>query len=290
LSDSVDEKEWLTIITSDKGRFHLGVKEVLGYKDLIFLFFKRDFTSVYKQTILGPAWFLIQPIITSIIYGFVFGNLAGLSTEGVPQYIFYFSGIIVWSFFRDILSKNSNTFGSNIVLFGKVYFPRLTVPASTILSKFLTLGIQIFIFIIFYSYFALNGMVVSLHWSLLLFPILMLQVALLATGIGLVITSMTTKYRDIRFLISFGMQLWMYATPIAYPLSEISQRVDEPFIQWVFKVNPMTFPVECFRFMVFQSNTIDPLSAAISIGLTFFFLLWGISNFNKVQKDFMDKI
>ncbi|ADK83340.1 ABC transporter permease [Sediminispirochaeta smaragdinae] len=289
MSSDVATEQWTTIITSEKKRFHLGLKELFNYRDLVWLFFKRDFTALYKQTILGLAWYIIQPLFTTIVFSFVFGNLAGLGTENVPSYLFYLSGIILWRFFADSLQKTSNTFLTNANLFGKVYFPRLSAPVSMVMSNIVALGIQLFLFILFYVYYLFLGMKPSLHWSFALFPVLILHIALLGTGLGLMVTSMTTKYRDLKFLVTFGLQLWMYATPIAYPLSEILEKFPK-YIEWLFILNPIAFPIELFRFMLFKSNSLNWIQGGISIGMTLLFFLWGVASFNRVQQNFMDRI
>ena len=284
-----NDKQWTTIISSKKKRLNLGFKDLIEYKDLIYLFFKRDFTALYKQTVLGPVWYLIQPLFTTVVFAFIFGNLAGMGTEGTPSYLFYLSGIILWRLFSDTLSKTSKTFIANQGIFGKVYFPRLTSPVSAIGANLVAFGIQLLLLVLIFIYYIFNGLSISLSWAILLAPLVILQVCMLSLGIGLIITSVTTKYRDLQFVVGFIMQLWMYATPVAYPLSELMGKVSSS-ISWFFWINPIAFPIELFRFMLFQNNQLNWMQGLVSIIITFVSFIWGISIFNKVERDFMDRI
>jgi lipopolysaccharide transport system permease protein len=283
------EPEWTTVITSKSKRFHLGLKDLIEYRYLMFLFFKRDFTAMYKQTVLGPAWYLIQPLFTTVVFAFIFGNLAGMGTDGIPPYLFYLSGIVLWRLFAETMTKSSRTFTVNMGLFGKVYFPRLTAPISGLGSNIVAFFIQMILLIGIYIFYLFKGMDVNLSWSFALFPLIVLQMCLLGLGFGLIITSMTTKYRDLQFVVGFIVQLWMYATPVAYPLSELSGKVSDS-ISWIFWVNPVSFPIELFRYMIFQSNTLNWNHGFVSFGITLILFIWGITNFNRVERDFMDRI
>ncbi len=285
------DKSDQTMVISPKTKiFYLGVRELIEYKSLIFLFFKRNFVTVYKQTILGPLWHLIKPFFTIIVYNFIFGRLAGLGTDTIPPYLFYLSGTILWTFFAQSLKNSSRTFLDNAYIFGKIYFPRLTVTLAQVLSQLVNLATQFSLFIVLYLFYVFRGMEVNLHWSLIFLPFLLLHLALFATGVGLLISSLTTKYRDLNFLVDFGMQLWMYATPVVYPLSEVLKRVDSPLLASFVLFNPVSFPIEVFRFMFFQTNEINWLYGSFSIGITLLISILGIGMFHRVERSFMDRI
>lgn len=275
-----------THITSKHKLFDLKLKEVWKYKDLIWLFTKRSFVVQYKQTILGPAWLFINPIITSLIYAFVFNGIAGIGTDGVPGILFYLSGTAIWNVFANCLTGNASTFTANADVFGKVYFPRLTTPISNVISSFIQFLIQFFMVLCFLLFFLITGQVTPNWWAFLLIPIVLVHLGFLGMGIGIIISSMTTKYRDLSVLVGFGVQLWMYATPIVYPLS----RLGDGIFKNILLINPVTTPIEVFRYAVIGKGTIEPLFLIVSLIITLLVLVLGIMVFNKVERNFMDTV
>lgn len=273
-------------ISSKHKWFDLKLKEVWHYRDLIWLFTKRSFTITYKQTVLGPAWLFLNPIITSLIYAFVFGGIAGIGTDGVPQILFYLSGTAIWTYFASALTKNANTFTANAGIFGKVYFPRLTTPISNVLSSIIQFAIQFLMVITFLLFFVITGDVSPNWWAFSLIPIVLIHLGLMGMGLGIIISSMTTKYRDLSVLVGFGVSLWMYATPVVYPLSTLG----EGWMKTVLLINPVTMPIEIFRYAVIGKGTIQPMYLAISWAFTIFVILLGIVIFNKVERNFMDTV
>lgn len=285
LNENVSQK-YHTHITSEHKWFDLKLKEVWKYKDLIWLFTKRSFVVTYKQTILGPAWLVLNPIISSLIYAFVFGGIAGMSTDGVPPMAFYLTGTAVWTFFSTCVTNNATTFTANASVFGKVYFPRLTTPISNVLSSIVQFLIQFGVGMCFVVYFALNGQVSPNWWAFSLIPIVLIHLGMMGMGFGIIISSLTTKYRDLSILVTFGIQLWMYATPIVYPLSQL----DGNPLRTIIMLNPVTMPVEVMRYAVIGKGTIDYLFLAISWIVTIVVLVFGIMVFNKVERTFMDTV
>lgn len=284
----MSDKNWDLIIQNKSSLFRLDLHEVWRYRDLLRMYVKRDIITFYKQTILGPMWFFIQPIMTTIMFMFVFGGIAGISTDGVPQAVFYLAGLVCWNYFADCLTKCSDTFNANQQIFGKVYFPRLIVPFSIVISNMVKMGIQLVLFLVVYAYYFIVLGTFEINWTIVLFPVLLLMLASLGLGFGLVISSLTTKYRDLRFLITFGVQLWMYATPVIYPLSVMKQNYPDKI--WVIVANPLTAIIETFKYGftgvgVFEWNYLL-YSFVVSIAV----LLLGIIVFNRVQKNFMDVI
>lgn len=282
------EKQWDFIIENKSNPFNLDLKEVWKYKDLLVMYVKRDIVTFYKQTILGPLWFIIQPVFTTIMFIFVFGGIAGISTDGVPQAVFYLAGLVCWNYFQDCLTKCADTFNANQQIFGKVYFPRLVVPISIVVSNLIKLGIQFILFlaVYLYYYFSLNSF--NINATIFLFPLLIIMLGCLGLGLGLIISSMTTKYRDLRFLISFGVQLWMYATPIIYPLSVMKARYAK--YMWIIVANPLTSILETFKYGFTGVGIFNWLYLIYSFVFTVIILLLGIIVFNRVQKNFMDVI
>jgi lipopolysaccharide transport system permease protein len=276
---------WTSTIKPKTGWFEIDLRELWRCRELIGLFVRRDFVAFYKQTILGPIWFLIQPVLTTVVFTVVFGNIAKISTDGLPHVLFYYSGTIVWSYFAQNLQKTSDTFVANANLFGKVYFPRLTVPISITITNLLTFAIQFSVFVVLLGYFALVGTPIRLSWYALTLPLLLLQMAALGLGTGIIISALTTKYRDLRFLVGFGVQLWMYATPVVYPLSTIPIRW-----RWVFTANPVAPVVENFRFAFLGVGGVSLVHTLVSLAVTLFILLAGILLFNRVEKTFMDTV
>jgi lipopolysaccharide transport system permease protein len=282
---SLEEKQWDLIIKPQRGLFSLPIAELIKYKDLISLFVRRDFVSAYKQTILGPLWYLIQPLLTTITFTVIFGNIAKLPTDGLPQFLFYMSGTVIWTYFSDCLTKTSNTFVNNSQLFGKVYFPRLAVPISILFSNLITFGIQFAFFLFFIAYFALRGTELHPNLWILFSPVLILMMAGLGFGLGILISAMTTKYRDLRFLVQFGVTLLMYATPVIYPVSSIPVRY-----QMFIKANPMTPIVETFRYAFLGAGTINPLDLIYSFVFMVLVVIIGSVVFNRVEATFMDMV
>lgn len=278
-------KNGYTEITPNNRLLNLNLRELIAYKDLIYMYVKRDIVTMYKQTILGPLWFVIQPILTTVMFMFVFGNLAGISTDGIPGPLFYFAGIILWNYFADCLNKTSGTFTTNQNVFGKVYFPRLVVPISVTISNLVKFFIQFAIFIIIYIVYSFKGVGIAPNWYALLFPLLVVMSAGLALGFGIIFSSMTTKYRDLTFLLQFGVQLWMYATPVIYPLSTMP--ADK---QWIFQLNPMTSIIETFKYGAIGNGVFSWSWLLYSLIFMAITLLLGTIIFNKVEKDFMDTV
>ena len=286
------EQEWTTVIKPKNKLFQVNLKEIWNYRDLLTLFVKRDIKVQYKQTILGPLWWLIQPAFTVIMYMVVFGGIAGIPTDGVPQPLFYLAGICMWQYFADCLNKTSNTFVSNAGVFGKVYFPRLISPLSNVISNLVRLGIQLFLFLLVYVYYLISGVSVSPNVYLLLFPILVVMLAGISLGFGILFSSMTTKYRDLQILLTFFVQLWMYATPVVYPLSQVKGKmmmgVD---VYNVMCLNPLTAIVETFKYSALGAGEFIGWGwLAYSFCFMILLLLSGIVIFNRVQKSFMDTV
>ena len=277
---------WDMIIEPQRSLLDLRLGELWRYQDLVMLFVRRDFVSVYKQTILGPLWYLIQPFLTTLTFTVIFGNIAGLPTDGLPQFLFYMSGTVVWSYFANCLTKTSETFVQNANLFGKVYFPRLAVPISLLFSNLITFLIQFAMFLVFVLYFALRGTDIQLNWLwIALSPMLILMMAGLGLGFGIIISSLTTKYRDLRFLVQFGVQLLMYATPVIYPVSSIPER-----FQWIILANPMTPIIEGFRYAFLGAGTVDTVHLLYSFGFMLVVVILGSIIFNRVEQTFMDMV
>jgi lipopolysaccharide transport system permease protein len=278
-------KEWDLVIEPQSSLFELHLKDVWRYRDLLWLFVKRDFVSFYKQTILGPLWFFIQPLFTTIIFTFVFGNLADLSTDGLPQPLFYMAGITAWNYFADCLTKTSTVFRDNAQIFGKVYFPRLIMPLSIVVSNLVRFGVQTLLFFMMIGYYAFTGAAFHSNSFVLLFPILVLLMALLGLGLGLIITALTTKYRDLAFLITFGVQLMMYATTVIYPLSAAPANY-----KWLVELNPMTGIIEAFRYGFLGQGVLTWQSLGYSVIVTLVSLVLGVIIFNKTEKTFVDTV
>ena len=276
---------WTTVIKPKASLFDIDFKELISYKDLIQMFVKRDIVTQYKQTILGPVWLFINPILTTIMYMVVFGGIAGISTDGLPQPLFYLAGICLWNYFSSCLYQTSNTFVANEYIFGKVYFPRLIMPISAVISCLIKLVIQLSLFIAVYAYYIIQGFPVAPNIYILLTPVLIIMLAGLSLGFGIITSSMTTKYKDLSILFGFIVQLWMYATPIIYPMSELS-----PNRQWIAAINPVTSIVETFKFAVLGQGTFNWVHLGYSFGFMCVVLAFGIVVFNKVQRSFMDTV
>ena len=275
-----------THISSKHRLLDLNLKEVWQYRDLITLFTRRTFVLTYKQTVLGPAWIFLNPLISSIIYAFVFGGIAGIGTDGVPQILFYLCSNAIWIFFSTSVTKNAQTFTANANVFGKVYFPRLAVPISNVLASIIQFCVQMILVLVFLAYYVICGQVHP-HWEAwLLIPVVLLHLGLLGLGCGIIISSLTTKYRDLAILVTFGVQLWMYATPIVYPMSQLG----DGWMKTVLMINPVTAPVEVFRYAILGQGTIMPQYLALSWAITIAVVVVGVMIFNKVEKTFMDTV
>jgi lipopolysaccharide transport system permease protein len=279
------EEDWRTVIRPPSGWFNIDLAELWQYRDLISLFVKRDFVSIYKQTVLGPLWFVLQPLFTSLVYTVIFGIFARISTDGVPFLLFYLSGILIWTYFGSCLNRASDTFAANAAIFGKVYFPRLTAPISGIITNLFTFLAQFVLFLAFLAYFRFGGAAVKPNVFVLLLPFLLLQLAVLGMGLGLIVASVTVKFRDLQFFISFAMQLWMYATPIFYPISAIPPRW-----QWVLTLNPVASAVTTFRNGFLGCDAINVRHLLLSSGISAMTLLIGVILFNRTSKTFIDTI
>lgn len=279
------EKKSISTITPKKKLFDVNIDELYRFRDLLFLFVKRDFVSVYKQTVLGPLWFFIQPILTTIIFTFVFGRVAGLPTDGIPQSLFYLAGITCWNYFADCLTKTSSTFIDNQNIFGKVYFPRLITPLSIVISSLIKFGIQFLLFLIYLSYELFNNSVIQPNLTILFIPFLIILMGLLGLGLGMIISSLTTKYKDLRFLIQFGIQLWMYITPVIYPLSSLSGKT-----KTIALLNPMTSIIETFKFAFLGSGDFNTMYLIYTTTITLIILIIGVLIFNRTEQNFMDTV
>ena len=279
-------KDWSLIIRPHEKLWKLNLREVWAYRDLVELFVKRNIVVQYKQTILGPLWYLIQPILTVIMNMVVFGGIAHMSTDGVPQALFYMAGNVCWFYFSDCLNQTSSTFVTNQAMFGKVYFPRMVVPISTVISNLLRFGIQVLLFVVFYLYFWVGGSDVAPNWTLVLLPLLIVMLAGLGLGFGILVSSLTTKYRDLTILFTFIVQLWMYATPIVYPISMVTNET----LRTIIMLNPMTAVVEAFKYATLGQGYFSWGALGYSFAFMSVLLLWGTVVFNKVQRSFMDTV
>lgn len=286
--NNLADENWDIEITASNNLFDLKLKDVWHYRDLLILLVRRDFVSFYKQTILGPIWFFIQPLFTTVIYTFVFGSLASIPTDGLPQPLFYLAGITAWNYFADCLTKTSTVFTANAGLFGKVYFPRLIVPLSIVVSNLIRFGVQMLLFFVMMIVYWSRGASFHPNAYLLLFPFLLVLMAMLGLGLGMIISAMTTKYRDLSFLITFGIQLMMYLTTVIYPLSVVEGKY--PRYAWLVKYNPMTSIIEAFRYGFLGQGTFTLLSLGITTAITIIILLMGILVFNRVERTFIDTV
>ena len=286
----MEKDNFTTVIQSKNGWFDIHLGELFQYKDLIFLFVKRNFVSQYKQTILGPAWAVIQPLLTTVVFTLVFGGIAGLAAEGVPSFIFYLSGTILWTYFSSCLAQTANTFITNSAILGKVYFPRMVMPISTVASNLISLAIQYVFMLIFLVYYVISNQGVSPSISVLLTPLIVLQLALLSLGCGIIISALTTKYRDLAMLVTFGTQLWMYASPIAYDMFSLTAFAPGGKWHTLYMCNPITPIVNVFRYAYLGIGTIEWEYYGLSWLTTLVLLLVGIILFSHVEKTFMDTV
>ena len=279
-------KEWDLIIEPHTSVFHLSYRDLWRYRDLLFLLVKRDFISFYKQTILGPLWFFLQPLFTTLIYVIIFSKLAGIKTDELPPPLFYMVGIVAWNYFAECLTKTSTIFRDNASMFGKVYFPRLIMPLSIVLSNLVKFGVQLILLLfVFLFYIIFKDFSPDINIYILFFPVAVLMMACLGLAMGLIISALTTKYRDLSFLVSFGVQLMMYATPVIYPLSIVSDKY-----KWLVSINPMTGIFEAIRFGLLGRGTFDWTLIGYSAAVTVILLVAGILVFNKVEKNFVDTV
>jgi len=282
----VADSYWTRIIGSGRSPFHFDVGELWSYRDLTLLFVRRDFIAQYKQTILGPLWFFLQPLFTTFVFTIVFGRIAKIPTDGIPDFLFYLSGVVCWSYFSVCLTETSDTFFKNAGIFGKVYFPRLCVPLGIVISNVFKFAIQFALFVAVLAYTRWHGAsVVPSLYGVVLLPVLVIQMALVALGCGILVSALTTKYRDLSLVVQFGVQLWMYATPVVYPLSQIPERY-----RLLFSVNPMTNVIEGFRWAFLGTPSPEIGQVAVSLLVTAGVLLTGLALFNRVEKTFMDTI
>lgn len=285
MAEEKEQEKWTTVIKPTTGLFEIDFQELIRYKDLLWMFVKRNVVTQYKQTILGPIWFFVNPALTTLIYMVVFGGIAGLSTDGLPQSLFYLSGVCLWNYFSTCVNQTSSTFITNQQIFGKVYFPRLIVPISTVISSLFTLLMQILLFVIFYIYFVVKGVSVAPNIYILLVPVFVIMIAGLALGFGIIISSMTTKYRDLSILFTFVVQLWMYVTPVILPVSAIPVNY-----QWIAAINPLTSIFEAFKYATMGVGVFNWWQLGYSFIFMCAVLLIGIVIFNKIQKSFMDTV
>lgn len=280
--------DWLFEITPKNKFFSLNLKEVWQYRDLLFLFVKRDVVTVYKQTVLGPLWYLIQPLFTSVTFTIIFNTVAGIDTGTVPPFLFNLAGITVWNYFTACLTGTSNTFGSNAGIFGKVYFPRIIVPLSIVISNLIKFGIQFLIFILFYIFYALKGAAVGLNGSVVFFPFLIVMMGVLGLGLGMFISSLVTKYRDFSNLIGFGVQLLMYLSAVMYPMALIKEKL--PTYGWLVQYNPLAYVIETARYMLLNVGQISFWGLGYTFVVTVVVFLVGVLIFNKTEKSFIDTV
>lgn len=284
-----EKDHWDIIIKPRGSNFSLNFKEVWRYRDLITMYIRRDIVTMYKQTVLGPIWYIIQPLFTALMYMFVFGGIAKIPTDGLPQMLFYLSGILCWSYFSECLGRSSGTFAANAGVFSKVYFPRLVVPISGLISNLLKFAIQVALFLGVYAYYYFyKGIDIQPNIYILLFPLLILMSAGMGFGFGIIISSMTTKYRDLNILFGFIMQLWMYATPIIYPLSAIPEKVQN--FKWIVELNPMTSIVETMRYSSMGEGAFSWGAIGYSFIVTIVVVIIGSWIFNKVERSFIDVV
>jgi len=280
-----NEENWDLVIRPKSKWYDLQLSEIWRYKDLLFLFVRRDFVAVYKQTVLGPIWFFIQPIITALTFTVIFGNLAKISTDGLPQILFYMCGVTLWTYFSDTLTKTADTFSANSHIFGKVYFPRMIAPLSVVMSNLIKLGVQFLLFIVIWTFYLATSNSVHPTSALALVPILIVMIGFLGLSFGVIISSLTTKYRDLKFLVAFGVQLMMYASPIVYPLSIVPEKY-----KWVIRANPVTSIIEAFKYAFLGTGEFNWLYLGYSFIVTVVLFILGLIIFHRIEKSFMDNV
>ena len=280
--------DWLFEITPKNKFFTLNLKEVWQYRDLLLLFVKRDVITVYKQTVLGPLWYLIQPLFTSVTFTIIFNNVAGINTGTIPPFLFNLAGITVWNYFTACLTGTSDTFKANAAIFGKVYFPRIITPLSVVISNLVKFGIQFFIFVAFYAFYYFKGSSLTINGSLLLFPVLIALMGVLGLGLGMLISSMVTKYRDFSHLITFGIQLLMYLSAVMYPMKLIKDKL--PTYGWLVEYNPLAYIIETARYMLLNVGEVSVLGLSYTLIVTITVFFIGLLIFNKTEKSFIDTV
>lgn len=282
-----NKQDWDLVIRAERSWFNLKLKEIWDYRDLLWILVKKEYKTYYKQTVLGPLWFIIQPLITMVVFAFIFNNLAKIETNGIPPYLFYLSGIIAWNYFSDCLTLTSSIFTSNSNLFGKVYFPRIIVPLSKVISGLIKFGIQFFLFVFIYLYFIYEGdiMIRPTYKSLFFIPLMIIQMGILGQGFGMIISSATIKYRDLSYLVNFGTQLLMYASPIVYPLSIVPDKY-----RFMMMLNPMTSIIEGFRFILLGQGMFKYETYFLSLLFSLLIFISGVIIFNKYEKNFIDSV
>lgn len=288
MNNSRQTEEWLFEITPKNKFLTLNLREIWQYRDLLMLFVKRDVVTVYKQTILGPLWYLIQPLFTSIIFTVIFNNVAGISTGDVPPFLFNLAGITIWNYFTACLNDTSDTFKKNAAIFGKVYFPRVIMPLSIVISNLLKFGIQFGIFIAFYLFYYFQGANISMNASVLLMPVVIAMMGILGLGLGMIISSLVTKYRDFTFLIGFGVQLLMYVSAVMYPMALLKEKL--PNYGWLIDLNPLAYIVETARFMLLSVGEISVIGIVVTFFLTILIFIIGLLVFNRTEKSFIDTV
>jgi len=288
MTKKASSDKWLFEITPKNKLLSLNLGEIWQYRDLLMLFVKRDVVTVYKQTVLGPLWYLIQPLLTSVIFTIIFNNLAGIQTGNIPPFLFNLAGIISWNYFKECLTATSDTFKKNAGLFGKVYFPRIIIPFSIVISNLLKFGIQLLVFVGFYIYFLLNGLTILPNKLIIFFPFVVLIMAMLGLGLGMIISSMVTKYRDLSFLVNFGVQLLMYLSAVMYPISLIKEKLAA--YAWIVEYNPMAHIIETSRYMLINEGNISVKGIIYAIIFTIIIFFMGLIIFNRTEKSFIDTV
>ena len=283
-----EEEQWLYEIAPKDNFFSLQLNEVWRYRDLLFLFVKRDIVTVYKQTILGPLWYLIQPLFTSVIFTIIFNSVAGIETGNTPAFLFNLGGIMVWNYFTACLNDTSDTFKRNASIFGRVYFPRLIVPLSIVVSNLVKFGIQFLIFVLFYIFYVTQGMEMNMGISVLFFPLLVALMGVLGLGLGMIISSLVTKYRDLSFLVGFGVQLLMYVSAVMYPMSLLKEKLPE--YGWLIQYNPLAYVIETARYLLLHEGNISVYGLLYTITVTIVVFFVGLLIFNKTEKRFIDTV
>jgi lipopolysaccharide transport system permease protein len=285
VSKNTELEGWTKVITTDRGWWDLRMGQLWKYRDLITVFMHRNMVATYKQTVLGPLWFFVQPLITTVVFTVIFKKIARIPTDSIPPFLFYMSGIVAWNYFQECLLKTGTTFSANSGLFGKVYFPRLTVPLSVVGTNLLTFAIQFTFFLGFFIYFYLHGAPMHPNWRIAVLPFLLVEMAALGLGVGCIVSALTTRYHDLSMLVSFGMQLWMYGSCVAYPLSSIP-----PDVRWIFICNPMVPIIEGIRFAFFGEGTVEIWHLAVGGGVSAVILVVGLALFSHVERTFTDTI
>ncbi|MDX6182225.1 ABC transporter permease [Flavobacterium sp. Fl-77] len=288
MNNSENNPSWLFEITPKNNFFSLNFKEIWQYRDLLFLFVKRDVITVYKQTVLGPLWYLIQPLFTSVTFTIIFNNVAGIKTGGIPPFLFNLAGITVWNYFTACLTGTSDTFKANASIFGKVYFPRIITPLSIVISNLIKFGIQFLIFIAFYIYHYIVGYDLVLNGYLVFFPVLIAIMGILGLGLGMLISSMVTKYRDFSHLIGFGIQLLMYLSAVMYPMQLLKQKL--PKLGWLVEYNPLAYIIETSRYMLLNVGNVSVMGLIYTFIVTVILFFIGLLIFNKTEKSFIDTV